>query len=115
MIKLSKMKGEFIMKKFHGLILTALVTCLIIPFSLAASAETNENGNNSTPTEEKTTDTTENIITEEKTEPAEPTKDTTVTPPQKSKVQTTIDITDLKKFTRMNKIVRLISKISPQH
>lgn len=53
MIKLSKMKGEFIMKKFHGLILTALVTCLIIPFSLAASAETNENGNNSTPTEEK--------------------------------------------------------------
>lgn len=88
------MKGEFIMKKFHGLVLTALVTCLIIPFSLAASAETNENGNNSTPTEEKTTDTTENIITEEKTEPAEPTKDTTVTPPQKSKVQTTIDITD---------------------
>lgn len=47
------MKGEFIMKKFHGLVLTALVTCLIIPFSLAASAETNENGNNSTPTEEK--------------------------------------------------------------
>ncbi|WP_243743654.1 hypothetical protein, partial [Listeria monocytogenes] len=28
------------MKKFHRLILTAIVTCLIIPFSLAASAET---------------------------------------------------------------------------
>lgn len=91
MIKLSKMKGEFIMKKFHGLVLTALVTCLIIPFSLAASAETNENGNNSTPTEEKTTNSTKNIITEEK---AEPSKDTSVTPPQKTKVQTTIDITD---------------------
>ncbi len=42
----------------------------------------------------KTTDTTENIITEEKPEPAVPTKDTTVTTSQKSKVQTTIDITD---------------------
>ncbi|EAC6224036.1 LPXTG cell wall anchor domain-containing protein [Listeria monocytogenes] len=85
------------MKKFHGLVLTAVLTSLIIPFSLAASAETNENGNNATPTEEKTTDTTKNIMTEKKTEPAEPaepTKDTTVTPPQKSKVQTTIDITD---------------------
>lgn len=94
MIKLSKVKGEFIMKKFHGLVLTAVLTSLIIPFSLAASAETNENDNNATPTEEKTTDATKNIMTEKKTEPAEPTKDTTVTPPQKSKVQTTIDITD---------------------
>lgn len=77
MIKLSKVKGEFIMKKFHGLVLTAVLTSLIIPFSLAASAETNENGNNATPTEEKTTDTTKNIMTEKKTEPVEPTKDTT--------------------------------------
>lgn len=91
MIKLSKVKGEFIMKKFHGLVLTAVLTSLIIPFSLAASAETNENGNNATPIEEKTTDATKNIITEKKAEPA---KDTTITPPQKSKVQTTIDITD---------------------
>lgn len=102
MIKLSKMKGEFIMKKFHALVFTALVTCLILPFSLTANAETNENGNNSTPTEEKAMDTTKNIITEEKTEPAEPTKDLakdpakkpTVTSPQKSQVKTTIDITD---------------------
>lgn len=91
MINTSEMKGEFIMKKFHGLVLIALLTSLIIPFSLAANAETNENGNNSTPIEQKTTNPTTNTLTEENTEP---TKDTTVTPPQKSKVQTTIDITD---------------------
>lgn len=93
MINTSEMKGEFIMKKFHGLVLIAVLTSLIIPFSLAANAETNENGNVSTPSEEKT-NTTKNIITEEKAESTEPAKDTSVTPPQKTKVQTTIDITD---------------------
>lgn len=91
------------MKKFHGLVLIALLTSLIIPFSLAASAETNENGNNVTPTEDKSTDTTKNTITEDPSKTPEPPKEapktkTTepqkATEPQKNTTPTTIDITD---------------------
>ncbi|MBC1349795.1 LPXTG cell wall anchor domain-containing protein [Listeria welshimeri] len=88
------------MKKFHGLVLTALLTSLFIPFSLAASAETNENGNNpTTTTEEKATDSTENTTPDEKaeetapTDPTEPTKEA-IEEEQPSETQTTIDITD---------------------
>lgn len=100
MISISKKKGEFIMKKFHGLVLTALLTSLFIPFSLAASAETNENGNNpTTTTEEKATDSTENTTPDEKaeetapTDPTEPTKEA-IAEEQSNETQTTIDITD---------------------
>ncbi|MBC1742402.1 LPXTG cell wall anchor domain-containing protein [Listeria welshimeri] len=88
------------MKKFHGLVLTALLTSLFIPFSLAASAETNENGNNpTTTTEEKATDSTKNTTPDEKaeetapTDPTEPTKEA-IEEEQSNETQTTIDITD---------------------
>ncbi len=90
MINTSKKKGEFMMKKFRGLVFTALFTCLIIPFSLAANAETNENGNNQPNIEEKTTNSTANTVPEVDSKTTEPAKDATTT----KTLQTTIDITD---------------------
>ncbi|EFR95627.1 pepdidoglycan bound protein [Listeria ivanovii FSL F6-596] len=87
MIKTRKKKGEFMMKKFRGLVFVVLLTCLITPFSLAASAETNENGNNQPNTEEKTTHSTENTVPEVDSKTTEPAKES-ATP------ETTIDITD---------------------
>lgn len=62
------MKGEFIMKKFYGLVFIVLVICLIILFLLVVSVEINENGNNLIFIEEKIIDIIENIIIEEKLE-----------------------------------------------
>lgn len=90
MIEVSKKKGEFIMNKFRGLVVIALLTCLITPFSLAASAETNENGNNQPNTEEQTMDSNENTVPEVESKTTEPVKET-ATP---ETPQTTIDITD---------------------
>ncbi|MBC1486619.1 LPXTG cell wall anchor domain-containing protein [Listeria seeligeri] len=78
------------MKKFRGLVFVALLTCLITPFSLAASAETNENGNNQPNSEEKVTNPTENTVPEVDSKTTEPTKNSTTT----ETPQTTIDITD---------------------